>query len=194
MGRHKLVYLVNDDTGMYDTEKNNAISNNNMGYLVAPEGKESKNTSYVTEFASLGRYLINGNADDKTTLDKTGAKYEAVGTGLGAYGYVVTDYGIHLMFVNYIPYDESQIADEICKDTNTLPLDYIVYYGRYNDENDKSKTLEEAIFDAMKSAFISQEYTRLAQEAINANKDSISTNDKLWKKKMKDLNEYYSYK
>lgn len=39
------------------------------------------------------------------------------------------------MFVSYIPYDTtvSGVADDL------IPLDYIVYYGREDDENDKIK-------------------------------------------------------
>lgn len=185
----KWLYLVNDDTGMYDTEKNNAIANGNLGYLITPEDKKS---SYVDEFTALGRTLITNNEDSVAALEKTGAMKEIVGQGLGSYGYVVTDYGIHIMFVSYIPYDEAQISDEADKTNNVLPLDYVVYYGRYDDENDNNKTLEQAIFDSMKDSYINLQYTKIAQGAINDYKEeSISTNDKLWKKIMKELKKAY---
>ena len=45
------------------------------------------------------------------------------------------------MFVSYIPYDTtvSGVADDL------IPLDYIVYYGRSDDDNDKNKTLRDVI-------------------------------------------------
>lgn len=51
------------------------------------------------------------------------------------------------MFVSYIPYDTtvSGVADDL------IPLDYIVYYGREDDENDKNKTLRDVIVQDLKS-------------------------------------------
>lgn len=155
------VYMVNDDTGMYNTSSNNAITGNGNGYLISPHETD---TTYVEEFSKMGRELVNN--------------------GLGSYGYCVTDYGIHFMFVSYIPYDTtvSGVADDL------IPLDYIVYYGRSDDENDKNKTLRDVIVADLKSKNTEARYQIAAQNAIAANKDnSISRNKKVWEKTVKEL-------
>lgn len=155
------VYMVNDDTGMYNTSSNNAITGNGNGYLISPHEDDK---TYVEEFSKKGRELVNN--------------------GLGSYGWCVTDYGIHFMFVSYIPYDTtvSGVADDL------IPLDYIVYYGREDDENDKNKTLRDVIVQDLKSKNTEARYQIAAQNAIAANKDnSISRNKKVWEKTVKEL-------
>lgn len=157
----KYVYMVNDDTGMYNTSSNNAITGNGNGYLISPHEDDK---TYVEEFSKKGRELVNN--------------------GLGSYGWCVTDYGIHFMFVSYIPYDTT-VAD--VKD-DLIPLKYIVYYGREDDENDKNKTLRDVIVQDLKSKNTEARYQIAAQNAIAANKDnSISRNKKVWKKTVKEL-------
>lgn len=177
------VYMVNDDTGMYNTSSNNAITAGGNGYLITPKGK---NSSFVAEFTTLGRALINGESDiEGVAYDELKNKgYDINGKGLGAYGWCVTDYGIHFMFVSYIPYDTtvSGVADDL------IPLDYIVYYGRSDDENDKNKTLRDIIVQDLKSKNTEARYQIAAQNAIAANKDnSISRNKKVWEKTVKEL-------
>ena len=177
------VYMVNDDSGMYNTSSNNAITGNGNGYLIAPKGK---NSSFVAEFTTLGRALINGESDiEGVAYDELKNKgYDINGKGLGAYGWCVTDYGIHFMFVSYIPYDTtvSGVADDL------IPPDYIVYYGREDDENDKNKTLRDVIVQDLKSKNTEARYQIAAQNAIAANKDnSISRNKKAWEKTVKEL-------
>lgn len=177
------VYMVNDDTGMYNTSSNNAITGNGNGYLITPKGKDS---SFVAEFTTLGRALINGESDiEGVAYDElTNKGYDINGKGLGAYGWCVTDYGIHFMFVSYIPYDTtvSGVADDL------IPPDYIVYYGREDDENDKNKTLRDVIVQDLKSKNTEARYQIAAQNAIAANKDnSISRNKKAWEKTVKEL-------
>lgn len=155
------VYMYNDDTGMYNTSSNNAITAGGNGYLISP--RETDKT-YVEEFSKKGRELVNN--------------------GLGSYGWCVTDYGIHFMFVSYIPYDTtvSGVADDL------IPLDYIVYYGRSDDDNDKNKTLRDVIVQDLKSKNTEARYQIAAQNAIAANKDnSISRNKKVWEKTVKEL-------
>lgn len=179
----KYVYMVNDDSGMYNTSSNNAITGNGNGYLIAPKGKDS---SFVAEFTTLGRALINGESDiEGVAYDELKNKgYDINGKGLGAYGWCVTDYGIHFMFVSYIPYDTT-VAD--VKD-DLIPPDYIVYYGREDDENDKNKTLRDVIVQDLKSKNTEARYQIAAQNAIAANKDnSISRNKKVWEKTVKEL-------
>lgn len=157
----KYVYMVNDDTGMYNTSSNNAITGNGNGYLISPHEDDK---TYVEEFSKKGRELVNN--------------------GLGSYGWCVTDYGIHFMFVSYIPYDTtvSGVADDL------IPPDYIVYYGREDDENDKNKTLRDVIVQDLKSKNTEARYQIAAQNAIAANKDnSISRNKKAWEKTVKEL-------
>ena len=177
------VYMVNDDTGMYNTSSNNAITGNGNGYLITPKGKDS---SFVAEFTTLGRALINGESDiEGVAYDElTNKGYDINGKGLGAYGWCITDYGIHFMFVSYIPYDTtvSGVADDL------IPPDYIVYYGREDDENDKNKTLRDVIVQDLKSKNTEARYQIAAQNAIAANKDnSISRNKKAWEKTVKEL-------
>lgn len=155
------VYMVNDDTGMYNTSSNNAITAGGNGYLISPHETDK---TYVEEFSKKGRELVNN--------------------GLGSYGWCVTDYGIHFMFVSYIPYDTtvSGVADDL------IPLKYIVYYGREDDENDKNKTLRDVIVQDLKSKNTEARYQIAAQNAIAANKDnSISRNKKAWEKTVKEL-------
>lgn len=155
------VYMYNDDTGMYNTSSNNAITAGGNGYLISPHETDK---TYVEEFSKKGRELVNN--------------------GLGSYGWCVTDYGIHFMFVSYIPYDTtvSGVADDL------IPLDYIVYYGREDDENDKNKTLRDVIVQDLKSKNTEARYQIAAQNAIAANKDnSISRNKKVWEKTVKEL-------
>lgn len=176
------VYMVNDDTGMYNTSSNNAITAGGNGYLITPKGK---NSSFVEEFTTLGRALINGESDiEGVAYNELKSKYEIKGKGLGAYGWCVTDYGIHFMFVSYIPYDTTVtgVADDL------IPLDYIVYYGRKDDENDKDKKLRDVIVQDLKSKNTEARYQIAAQNAIAANKDnSISRNKKVWEKTVKEL-------
>lgn len=154
------VYMVNDDTGMYNTSSNNAITAGGNGYLISPHETDK---TYVEEFSKKGRELVNN--------------------GLGSYGWCVTDYGIHFMFVSYIPYDATKVEKE-----NEIPLKYIVYYGREDDENDKNKTLRDVIVQDLKSKNTEARYQIAAQNAIAANKDnSISRNKKVWEKTVKEL-------
>lgn len=154
------VYMVNDDTGMYNTSSNNAITAGGNGYLISPHETDK---TYVEEFSKKGRELVNN--------------------GLGSYGWCVTDYGIHFMFVSYIPYDATKVEKE-----NEIPLKYIVYYGREDDENDKNKTLRDVIVQDLKSKNTEARYQIAAQKAIAANKDnSISRNKKVWEKTVKEL-------
>lgn len=157
----KYVYMVNDDTGMYNTSSKNAITGNGNGYLISPHEDDK---TYVEEFSKKGRELVK--------------------KGLGSYDWCVTDYGIHFMFVSYIPYDTtvSDVKDDL------IPLDYIVYYGREDDENDKNKTLRDVIVADLKSKNTEARYQIAAQNAIAANKDnSISRNKKVWEKTVKEL-------
>lgn len=157
----KYVYMVNDDTGMYNTSSKNAITGNGNGYLISPHEDDK---TYVEEFSKKGRELVK--------------------KGLGSYDWCVTDYGIHFMFVSYIPYDTtvSDVKDDL------IPLDYIVYYGREDDENDKNKKLRDVIVADLKSKNTEARYQIAAQNAIAANKDnSISRNKKVWEKTVKEL-------
>ena len=89
-----------------------------------------------------------------------------------------------MLFVSYIPYDTtvSGVADYL------IPPDYIVYYGREDDENDKNKTLRDVIVQDLKSKNTEARYQIAAQNAIAANKDnSISRNKKAWEKTVKEL-------
>ena len=154
------VYMVNDDTGMYNTSSNNAITAGGNGYLISPHETDK---TYVEEFSKKGRELVNN--------------------GLGSYGWCVIVYGIHFMFVSYIPYDATKVEKE-----NEIPLKYIVYYGREDDENDKNKTLRDVIVQDLKSKNTEARYQIAAQNAIAANKDnSISRNKKVWEKTVKEL-------
>lgn len=154
------VYMYNDDPGMYNTSSNNAITGNGNGYLISPHETDK---TYVEEFSKKGRELVK--------------------SGLGSYDYCITDYGIHFMFVSYIPYDATKVEKE-----NEIPLHYIVYYGRKDDDNDKIKTLRDVIVQDLKSKNTEARYQIAAQNAIAANKDnSISRNKKAWEKTVKEL-------
>lgn len=48
------VYMVNDDTGMYNTSSNNAITGNGNGYLISPHEDDK---TYVEEFSKRAEIL-----------------------------------------------------------------------------------------------------------------------------------------
>lgn len=175
----KWVYMVNDDEGMYNKDKNFVITNNENGYLVTPEGQKS---DYVTEFTELGRKMIKKGLGTFTTD----------GTVDGMY--CVTDYGIHVMFVSNIPYDRNAVGingekvfPENAEDNGLLPLDYIVSYGRYGSEVTKSKTLRDIITENLISSNKNDVYTITSQSVIAKNKDNVNKKDKLIDKMIKEI-------
>lgn len=175
----KWVYLVNDDAGMYDKDANNIILNNENGYLVTPEGEES---SYVAEFTDLGRDMIK----------KGLGTFTKDGTVEGMY--CITDFGIHIMFVSYIPFDKNAVGFDGGKvflddsaDNGLLPLDYIVSYGRYGSEVLVSKTIKDIISDNLVSANKNDKYTIASQALIAENKDNISKKTKVINKMIKEI-------
>lgn len=160
------VYMVNDDSGMYDKESS-AISNSGNGYLITPDGEKS---DYVTEFTDLGRDLIKKGLGTYTTADATDSREDKI-KGM----YCVTDYGIHIMFVSYIPYDEKAIDKEgnpLTVENGILPLDYVVSYGRYGSEVTLDKSFRDIFVDALKTANENDVYTIASQAFIKNNKDS----------------------
>lgn len=123
-------YRVNEDSGMFASSETaeKAITNNGLGYLVTPEGEES---TYVEEFTEQGRALIKKGIGSYMTGDTLESMY------------CVTDYGIHILVVSYIPYDfnafgldgESIFASQEEYDKMETPMDYIVSFGRLTDCN-----------------------------------------------------------
>jgi hypothetical protein len=170
----KWVYLVNDDTGMYtDT---GAITENGMGYQITPDGTTS---TYVDEFTDLGREMVNLGL----------GTYTIDGTAEGMY--CVTEYGIHIMFVSYIPYDTHAVGTDgtaLTVESDQLPLDYVVYYGRYGSTVDVDQTLRTKISDSLIKANKTDAYTVNSQKVIADNKDSaIEIKERIVKKMIKEI-------
>lgn len=170
------VYRVNDDPGMYaaaDKATYNGITNNGLGYLITPEGETS---SYVEEFTALGRELVKKGA----------GSYTAMIDGVDTF-YCVTDFGIHIMVVSYIPYDfaafgidgNALFASSEAYDAKTTPDGYIVKYGNVVDAHGTFSYDEDAagkyvfvggnyvLYDAADTAHA--ELTRYTLNYTNAN-------------------------
>lgn len=132
------VYRVNDDTGMFDDDTYNGITGNGNGYLIVPEGEKS---SYVDEFTALGRKLVSEGIGSYTTGSTENATdYGFSSTPADDVWYCITDYGIHIMVVSFIPHDFNAFgldgnkifADQEAFDADETPMDYIVKFGTLN--------------------------------------------------------------
>lgn len=175
----KWVYLVNDDTGMFtatsDDENYSTITNSGNGYPITPEDMDS---TYVEEFTKLGRELVA----------KGLGTYSVDGTVEGMY--CITDYGIHIMFVSYIPYDTSAFGldgSALTVSDNVIPLDYIVSYGRYGSEIEVSQTLRDVIEQSLIDSYTTDIYSLRTNAAVTDNKDSITKNQKIIDKILKEI-------
>jgi len=158
-------YLVNDDPGVFT-----ALSEEKPDYLVTPEGEKS---DYVTEFTELARSL-----------------YEK---GEGAYGlnpdelsYCVTDFGIHLIMVSYIPFDylhkqgSDEIAVDVENDRNLLTLNAVI-------DPIEGTTLKEYIEETLKDEKGENQLSVVKREFYKANKDTaVKTYPKTYKDLLKE--------
>lgn len=156
-------YLVNDDPGMFTN-----MAEGKPDYLVTPEGEKS---DYVEEFTALARGLFQ--------------------KGEGAYGlnpnelsYCVTDYGIHLIMVSYIPfnYAEKQGTNQvgILEGKNVNTLDAII-------DNVKGQTLKEYIFDILKEEKAENAITVVNRDLyIKYKETAVTTYPKVYKDMLKE--------
>jgi len=131
------IYQCNDDSGMFTT-----LEEDKVGY-----GLSDKNSSYVTEFTALSRALATGGPAADLL------KYEVRGTGVGAYGWCYTNYGIHFIMLSGYAYpaeykktEENLLASGYYK----LPIDAIVDLVAY-DATTKEGTLRYYIREDLKS-------------------------------------------
>lgn len=132
------LYRVNDDGGMFATDTYNGVTGKGNGYLITPEGEKS---NYVAEFTALSRALVKkglGSYDVGSTENY--ADYGFSAAPAENVWYCITDYGIHIMVVSFIPHDfaafgldgESIFSDEEQFKTGETPMDYIVKFGTLN--------------------------------------------------------------
>lgn len=122
-------------------------------------------------------------------IAKGNGAFTVDGTAEGMY--CVTDFGIHIMFVSYIPYDTNAIGTDgtaLTVEANRIPLDYVVYYGRYGSEVDVDKTLKTQITESLISANKSDAYTVASQKVIAENKEgAVKIKERIVKKMIKEI-------
>lgn len=132
------LYRVNDDPGMFATDTYNGVTGKGNGYLITPEGEKS---TYVDEFTALGRALVKkglGSFDTGSTENASDFGFST--TPSENIWYCITDYGIHIMIVSFIPHDfaafgldgEKIFATEEEFNAGETPMDYIVKFGTLN--------------------------------------------------------------
>ncbi|MEG1791867.1 MAG: hypothetical protein RR033_06355 [Clostridia bacterium] len=171
----KWVYAVNDDGGMYKAETSNGLAGGGNGYLINPEGEKS---TYVEEFTKLGRDMIKlglGTFSTDGTVD-----------GM----YCVTDFGIHIMYVSYIPYDEKSLGEDskpLTVTDNIIPLDYVISYGIYGSKVTSDTTLREQITQKLTKAYKNDKYTEVSQKVAAENKGGVEVKKKMIKKIVKEI-------
>ena len=118
----ELVYMANDDEGFFTT-----ISSK-LGY-----GLSNSDSSYVKSFTELSRALANGATGAETL------KYHIVGSGVGSYGYCITNYGIHVvMLAAYALPEEYQTEQNKIAGTDyyAFPMDAARNYLDYEEAED----------------------------------------------------------
>ncbi len=110
----ELIYTYNTDPGIFDNE---------MGYAVTatPESEGGKEESYMIEFAKESRALYNAYRRNQSLLEYKQdsavygvSKYDEILTSEVEIGSisapVLTDYGWHIIYLNYVPVAGTQRA------------------------------------------------------------------------------------
>ncbi len=111
---NELIYTYNTDPGIFDNE---------MGYAVTatPASEGGKEEQYMIEFAKESRALYNAYRNNRSLLDYKRdnpayslSKYDEILTSEVEIGSisapVLTDYGWHIMYLNYVPVAGTQRA------------------------------------------------------------------------------------
>ncbi len=189
----KWLYLVGDDSGAVTDSSNN----NGLGYLISPEGKES---SYLSDFTDYARALIKKGtgayvAGDVANNTFLGAADDGTIAGNGV-AYVVADSflgtgtkdlsnayaGVFVLLNSYSVWDS--VNYENMPEDGTLPMDYVMTYGK--DEDD-IKTIKEIIEDSLLTAKRAKAYNLdVNTMGVKYTKD-IEYFEKAYKSLWKDL-------
>ncbi len=136
------LYLVGDDSGAVNKDSNNG----GLGYIVTPEGEDS---SYLKGFTAHARALIDKGTASYYTASDTATKQDKIassyvfddsfiksGTTENAYA------GIFILFVT-----------QATSTSDSLPMDYVISYGKTEDECLTVKEyFEKSLLDAKKAA------------------------------------------
>lgn len=128
----KWAYMCNEDDGAFS-----AYKDGKMGYML---GKES--SDYVESFTALSRALAG------YTTETSGEGWSSVGTGVGAYGYCYTTYGIHLVMLTGYACDSS--ATDMGDGYSQTAINTITNIWEYKtgaEEDDKAGTLRDYLYD-----------------------------------------------
>lgn len=134
-----LIYLYNTDTGAFG---------NNKGYVVKYKLDSGESETYMQEFADAARKM-------RDTLDVGQVLYENV----------VTDYGVHIMYLASIPK-----AGKVDINDYTTPGELQTYY--------------DLIKEPLQSSLETEVYQRWEAQAIKANYDAHAT---VYEKRYKNL-------
>lgn len=189
-------YLVSDDSGATSTDSNN----NGLGYLVTPEGKDS---SYLADFTSYARELIKDGTGSFAHGAITADSFKGIqadGTFAGNNNaFVIADSlvtdgvastsnsnayaGVFVLLNSLTVMDETLYSGTLPTD-GTLPLDYIVTYGKSAKD---TKTIHDVISENILNAKKTDGYNLDVNTMAANNSDSISYNEKVIKQLWEDL-------
>lgn len=195
----KWAYLVSDDSGATNKDSNN----NGLGYLVSPEGKDSK---FLTDFTDYARKLVaagTGAYSDGTVSDDMFKGNLVNGEFKGNNkAFVVADSlvngaekatanndayaGVFVLLNSYTVYDASNIktgSSQTLVD-GKLPMDYVMTFAKNADD---VKTLHDVIHDTILEAKKNDLYNSEVNTMVSAKKDGIEYFDKVIKQLYKDL-------
>lgn len=130
------IYRCNDDEGLFTS-----FDDNVLGYKL---GKTE--SDYVDSFTALSRALAYGGTAEEDS------EYHIVGTGVGAYGWCYTEYGIHIIMVSgYVCNTDSADVTALAGDDYALGLDYVTNVTEYaeNEDGTVDGTLREYLRDIL---------------------------------------------
>lgn len=189
------VYLVGDDSGMTTTDSNN----NGLGYLITPDGEDS---SYLDNFTTLARNLIkNGTGAYSVDGTMTEGNFYTFADSFIESGTTTNAYaGIFILLCSYKTWDNNSytivenegVYAEGAKVTlaanadgsGTLPLDYIVTYGKTLED---CVTVGEQIATDLDTGMKQDAYNLVANNFGIKYSGSIQYNEKIYKSLWKDL-------
>lgn len=143
-------YMYNDDPG---------IMNNEVGYLIPPEGVRS---NFYASFVELGRALYDADP--------------TIGNALidGTLAYCYTDYGVHILMISMMPFSEVELENG-----GSFDIDY--------ELDLKGTTLEKIIKDKLEEQAKNKAYENFAKAYIDNAKDAATVDTKKINKIIKRL-------
>lgn len=143
------IYGYGEDTGMFNAKND---------YVISPVDSEN---SWVEEFTELGQALCGGYDDSEEYKHISKANLITGNWGeVGATGWVVTDYGVHIIYVTKI------IGAEVDAD-NYITLDTVINLKT-------GKTLREVIKDGVVGTMQNHKTTAFENDIFETNKDDFT--------------------